>query len=281
MPGIDVTFFMKLRSKKCKIFTAAKRFMEFHIMAAHAEQAWILCQVFARTVLEFPYGCRKETEEFRKTLKEKRCLGLNSDRQAEKLARKAIQGNVKAYGQLIEYYKEYLYRTAWLLIKNQEDALDIVGDCILRGFHSIHTLKKPEYFRTWLTRILINSAKDYRKRYPETEDIDMICMAEPEKGISPEEKMDLYRALDLLPEKYRNVVILKYFDEMKISEIAYALEMPEGTVKVYLNRAKTRLRLLLEEDEIYEDEASGYTSSGRIGSGRTAKHEPYLFRAKA
>ncbi|MDO4298756.1 MAG: sigma-70 family RNA polymerase sigma factor [Lachnospiraceae bacterium] len=206
---------------------------------------------------------------------------MNSDRQAEKLAGKAIRGNVNAYGQLIEYYKEYLYRTAWLLVKNQEDALDIVSDCILRGFHSIRTLKKPEYFRTWMTRILINSARDYRRRYPETEDIDTIYMAEPEQGISPEEKMDLYRAIDLLPEKYRNVVILKYFDEMKISEIAYALEIPEGTVKVYLSRAKTKLRLLLEEDEIYEDEASGYTSSGRTGSGRTGKHEPYLFRAKA
>ena len=72
------------------------------------------------------------------------------DRQLEKLAIKAANGNAKAYGQLIEYYKEYLYRTAWLMVKNQDKALDIVGECILRGFRSIQTLQKPEYFKSWL-----------------------------------------------------------------------------------------------------------------------------------
>lgn len=179
----------------------------------------------------------------------------------EKLAAKAIKGNAKAYGQLIEYYKEYLYKTAWLSVRNQETALDIVGECILKGFHFIHTLKKPEYFKTWLTRILLNIAKDYHRKYLDTEDIETLQIPAAEDGISHEEKMDLYRAIELLPEKYKTVILLKYFNDMKISEIAYAMDVPEGSVKAYLNRAKKELRLILKEDRCYEDGISGYSNT--------------------
>lgn len=206
---------------------------------------------------------------------------MNNYKQLDKLAAKAIRGNAKAYGQLIDYYKEYLYKIAWLSVKNQEKALDIVGDCILKGFHSIHSLKKPEFFKTWMTRILINTANDYFQKNPETENIEDMYMAAPESGISTEEKLDLYRAIDLLPEKYKSVVILKYFDDMKISEIAYTLELPEGTVKAYLNRAKTKLKSLLEEDHIYEHGISEHTGTKGIESGSRQKHEPYLLRAEA
>ena len=77
----------------------------------------------------------------------------------DKLVLKAIKGNRKAYGQLIYMHKEYLYRTAYLYLKNEDSALDIVQDCILKGFQTIKNLRQPEYFRTWLTRILINLAK--------------------------------------------------------------------------------------------------------------------------
>mgnify|MGYP000441189104 CR=1 FL=1 len=60
-----------------------------------------------------------------------------------------------------------------------------------------------------------------------------------QKGTPPEEKWDLYHAIDRLPERYRSVVIMKYFDDMKISEIARTLDIPEGTVKAYLSRAET------------------------------------------
>ena len=179
------------------------------------------------------------------------------DRKLEKLAIKAVNGNPKAYGQLIEFYKEYLYRTAWLLVKNQEHALDIVGECILKGFRSIHTLRQPEYFRSWLTRVLINTANSYYQKNPDIVSIDdeengAVQIAAPETGISCEERMDLRQAMDLLPEKQRTVIILKYFDEMKIDEIDYVLRIPSGSVNSYLNLARTSLRNILKEDYLYE-----------------------------
>lgn len=100
----------------------------------------------------------------------------------EKLAGKAMKGNVKAYGKLMEEYKTYLYRTAFLYVKNEDTALDIVGDCILNGFRNIHTLRNPEYFKTWITRILINAAKDHLKKVVSMEDYEQIQVAAPEKG---------------------------------------------------------------------------------------------------
>ena len=170
----------------------------------------------------------------------------------KKLAVKAKRGNADAYGRLIEYYKEYLYKTAMLSVKNEEVALDMVGECILNGFRKIHTLKQPEYFKTWITRILFNTISDYYRSARYMEDLVNIQIPEPETMITKEEKLDLYQAIDLLSEKYKKVIILKYFDELKIQDIAYVMDIPEGSVKAYLHRAKEDLKHLLTEVDIYE-----------------------------
>ena len=91
----------------------------------------------------------------------------------------------------------------------------------------------------------MNTANDCYRRYPEMEDLEALtgqAAAAPEAGITIEERLDLNDAVSRLPDKYREVIILKYFDELKISEIARVMGMPEGTVKAYLHRAKAELR---------------------------------------
>lgn len=173
------------------------------------------------------------------------------ENEIKKLAIKAKHGNVDAYGKLIEHYKVYLYKTAMLSVKNEQIALDLVGDCILMGFQKMKSLHKPEFFKTWITRILYNAISDYFRKEHYNEDIDNIQIPEPEKVVCKEEKLDLYQAIDLLPEKHRTVVILKYFEDMKISDIAYVMAIPEGSVKAYLHRAKENLKHLLTEVDIY------------------------------
>ena len=85
---------------------------------------------------------------------------MDEEMRNTKLAKKAVRGNADAYGQLITKYQEYLYKMAFLYMKNQQDALDVVGTTILKGFQNIKTLKNPEWFKTWITRILINTAND-------------------------------------------------------------------------------------------------------------------------
>jgi len=167
------------------------------------------------------------------------------------LIKKAMRGNAEAYGQLIENHKDYLYRTAYLYTKNEQAALDAVGDCILSGFQSIKTLREPAYFKTWLTRILLNVANDSFRKGKNLILTNEIEKAGFEKDISIEERLDLYQAIENLPEKYRSVIILKYFNELKVSEIAYTMDIPEGSVKAYLARARKDLRIYLKEDYFY------------------------------
>lgn len=167
------------------------------------------------------------------------------------LARKAVRGNPNAYGQLIVFYQEYLYKMAFLYMKNEQDALDLVGSAILKGYQNIRTLKKPELFKTWLTRILINAAKDELKKVIPYDEIDENKMSGQHQNVSLEEKIDLNSAIKGLPEKYRLVIVLKYFSELSVHEIAYIMNAPEGTVKAYLSRARDELKKILKEDYFY------------------------------
>ena len=168
-----------------------------------------------------------------------------------RLIRKAVRGNPDAYGRLIVLYQEYLYKIAFLYMKNEQDALDLVGSTILKGFQNIRTLKKPEWFKTWLTRILINTAKDELKKIIYYDEIDENRLSHRYKAVSLEEQLDLNSAIERLPEKYRMVIVLKYFSELSVREIAYIMSAPEGTIKAYLSRARDELKKTLKEDYFY------------------------------
>ena len=178
---------------------------------------------------------------------------MDEEMRISKLAKKAVRGNADAYGQLITKYQEYLYKMAFLYMKNQQDALDVVGTTILKGFQNIKTLKNPEWFKTWITRILINTANDELKKIVYFSDIEEVRISKQNKGVSLEEKCDLENAVNRLPEKYRVVIILKYYSGFSVNEIAYAIEVPVGTVKAYLSRGRDELKKYLKEDYLYAD----------------------------
>lgn len=116
---------------------------------------------------------------------------------------------------------------------------------------SIGGLRKPEFFRTWMTRILINCAKKEwktRGRYVEDTFLENESSVDTDT-LSSEEKMDLYDAIDRLGFPYKAIIIQKYFAGAKLEEIAMMLEMPVNTVKVYHLRAKEQLKKMLKEDK--------------------------------
>lgn len=163
-----------------------------------------------------------------------------------RLVKKAIKGSKAAYGELIAQYQVYLYKTAFLYVKNEADSLDAVQECVTRGLLGIEKLKEPKYFKTWITRILLNCIWQDQKR-TQTVSLDEYR----EKGVENyliEEKVDLYDAIDSLNDQYKTAVILFYFQELKIKEIAQIMDIPEGSVKADLYRAKKQLRKWLTED---------------------------------
>lgn len=157
----------------------------------------------------------------------------------------AIKGGKKEFITLIEDYKSYLYKTAFLYVKNEDDALDIYQETIYKAYLGIGNLKTPSFFKTWITRILINNANDklrLKEKYELLPTGEMIENSSLEDdSIKIEDKIDLYDAIDSLREKYKTPIILKYFHDMSIKEISEIIKCPENTVKSYIHRGKAIL----------------------------------------
>lgn len=168
-----------------------------------------------------------------------------------RLVKKAVKGDPDAYGALIAEHQEYLYKMAYLYLRNEDAALDVVGTTMLKGYQSIRTLKEPEYFKTWITRILIRAAQGEQKKVVYYSELDNVGLPERYTGVSLEEKCDLKSAIEQLSEKYRTVIYLKYFSEFTTKEIAFVMNAPEGSVKAYLSRARGELKKILKEDYLY------------------------------
>ncbi|HHD2753060.1 TPA: sigma-70 family RNA polymerase sigma factor [Clostridium perfringens] len=182
---------------------------------------------------------------------------LDIDRKNElsemKLIKESIKGNKESFGILIKNNKEYLYKMAFLYVKDEQDALEVIHETVYRAFLNIEKLKKAKFFNTWITRILINVSIDFLKRKGKSEILDESIPTIKEKSeVSTEEKLDLYNAIDLLNDNYKTVIIMMYFNDMKIKDIAKIMEIPENTVKTYLRRAKQALGEVLKEGYLNE-----------------------------
>jgi RNA polymerase sigma-70 factor, ECF subfamily len=169
----------------------------------------------------------------------------------EENVKKAISGDEGAFCQLVEERKEKLYRTAYSYVKNREDALDIVSETVYKAYISISKLKNPAYFHTWFTRILINCAINHLHKSKKIIHMDkpdsLKWQKEDNLSYHKEEMLDLYYAMEKLDQKHKTVIILKYFQDLTLEEIARVLQWPVGTVKTYLHRALKTLNLGLKE----------------------------------
>ncbi|POP34755.1 RNA polymerase subunit sigma-70 [Lactonifactor longoviformis] len=155
------------------------------------------------------------------------------------LVEKARNGDKKAFDHLIRSQMENMYKTAISYLKNDEDAADAIQEAILTCYEKLDTLKTDGYFRTWLTRILINKCKDMlrkRKVYYLEDELSEIPV---EEDFSMVEWREL---LYMLPEEYRIAVLLYYVEGFKIREISEILDVKESTVQSRLARARGKLR---------------------------------------
>lgn len=147
--------------------------------------------------------------------------------------------------------QEKMYRIAYSYVKNKDDALDIVHDAVVKMLTNISSLKKIEYFSTWFYRILINEAlmklrKNKRIHCDFFEKVDETKAEIVYNTETQEEYLDLYNAMDKLAPKYKTIIILKYYEGLKFSEIGNILGISENTAKSRLYKAISELRDTLE-----------------------------------
>ncbi|WP_055070175.1 sigma-70 family RNA polymerase sigma factor [Clostridium massiliamazoniense] len=166
--------------------------------------------------------------------------------------KKAIKGDDEAFEYIINSCKEKLYRTAFAYVKNEEQALDIVQETVYKAYISIGKLKNPEYFNIWITRILINNALTIIKKNSKVVylDNDELINSVIANEVNSDEKIYIWQALEELELKHREVIVLKYFDDLTVTEIAGVLGYPVGTVKTYLNKGLKKLREFVGKDVV-------------------------------
>lgn len=139
-----------------------------------------------------------------------------------------------------------LYRLAYSYSKVEQYAEDIVNESVARALAAVNTLRNEEYIGTWMYRIIINTANTYLKKQARIIYLDdmMIENGEPDKYAD----VDLYKAVMRLEDKYRVIVVLRYFEDLSIEKIAEVLSENVNTVKTRLYSALDKLKNYIGKD---------------------------------
>ncbi|SCZ76355.1 sigma-70 family RNA polymerase sigma factor [Acidaminobacter hydrogenoformans] len=146
--------------------------------------------------------------------------------------------------------RESHYRLAYSYVKNPDDALDVIQESICKAIHSAHTLKSPEFIKTWYCRIVVNTALDLLRKQKKLVLTDDEAFEALHPGVNDTlQDYDLHQALDRLPGHYKTIVVLRYFEDMTLDDIAEVTGIPLSTVKTRLYKSLKMLRLELETDE--------------------------------
>ncbi len=141
--------------------------------------------------------------------------------------------------------KDRMYRVAYLYLRNETAALEAVDEAVFLSCKSIKKLKQPEYFKTWITRILINVCKKELRRLKRIETVDVFL----EQGYVDYDSLPLKDAIAKLPQELQIIINLRYFNDFTLVETASILKLPQGTVATRQRKALSLLRLELEDEQ--------------------------------
>ena len=174
------------------------------------------------------------------------------------LIQRAQKGDQEAFAALVVEHQRYVYNLALRVLKNEEEALDLAQETFVRAWTALPNFRGQSQFRTWLYRIVTNLCynrlpnlrrslnelgDDVIAEIPEIE----IAFDNPAHGLESRElRSYLHQAIGQLDDNYRLLISLRYQNELFYEEIAAMLNLPLGTVKTGLFRAKEQLRRALE-----------------------------------
>lgn len=165
-----------------------------------------------------------------------------------KLVKRAKKGDSEAFQMLIHEEKEKMYRMAYMYMRNEDDALEVFQESLYKALNSINKLKNNDYFSTWLMRILINTAIATLKKKQKLVSINngIFDQFENTEHLRTEEHLDLLQAMEEIEEKYKTVLLLRFYQDYTVKQIATLLDCPEGTVKTNIRRGLDLLRTKLK-----------------------------------
>lgn len=162
---------------------------------------------------------------------------------------------------LIEFMrrnKENVYRIAYSYVKNKEDALDIFQDSVQKALISFDKLQDVKTIKSWFYRIVVNTSLDFLRKHKRVSIVDSDTMEFISQGREDiYENFDLERAIERLPQEYQIIIVLRYFEDLKIDEVAAVLEENTNTIKARLYKALKLLRIEMQDDYFLEVKYDG------------------------
>jgi RNA polymerase sigma-70 factor, ECF subfamily len=177
------------------------------------------------------------------------------------LINECLQGRLEAFSELVRRYQDRLYNAVFRFLNDAEDAQDVTQEAFLSAWQALSRFKGDAKFFTWIYRIAINHAIDLKRKQKISQGLEVHLNDEiqpvatstsnrPEDAAERREEGEkLRKALNLLSPEHRMVLILKDIDGMKYEEMADTLEVPIGTIRSRLHRARFELRDILERQE--------------------------------
>lgn len=172
------------------------------------------------------------------------------------LVRRTLCGEKSAYNTLVLRYQRQVYNLAYRMLGNAEDSGDLVQETFIRAYGALASFRQDASFLTWLYKIASNLCIDQLRsrktrsalsldsereegREPASE---ARCNAPEDMAVRGAVQEVVHHAIQNLPERYRQVVVMRHLQDMSVEEIAQALDLPTGTVKTHLFRAREMLR---------------------------------------
>ena len=171
----------------------------------------------------------------------------------DQLIEQTLRGNRDAFGELVTKYQVRLYNTMIQVVGNREDAYDVTQDAFMQAYLRLDTFRRSSRFYTWLYRIAFNVAIGMRRRHKSYKNSEALQQEmndrlvdrerRPEERIISEENITMVRGVvNNLDDDFRSVVVLRELEEFSYEEISEILDIPIGTVRSRLHRARILIR---------------------------------------
>ena len=171
------------------------------------------------------------------------------------LVEEAKLGNNEAFEQLIEENKLKMYKVAKSILRNEDDVCDAIQNALMSSYTNLNKLQNNQFFSTWLIRILINKCYDIanknQKLYSNVTDIDEYNTNDNLKLYDSYDSESLVEnVLTKIGDDLKTITVLYYYNDYNISEISQILDIPEGTVKSRLSRARSKIYEIIKSEEV-------------------------------
>lgn len=181
----------------------------------------------------------------------------------QRLIAECLRGATSAFGELVRRHQERLFHSVYRMVDNAEDARDVVQEAFLSAYQSLDSFKGDSLFFTWLYRIAVNTAISMKRKQRVVLSIDggrdgepTVDPTDPSEESQPghaleqaEQERRVQLALSRLSPEHRAVLVMKDMEGQKYEDMAEVLDVPIGTIRSRLHRARLELREILEQDE--------------------------------